>query len=143
MKGLLFLAAVGWSSLSAQTSSARVEIEALLQAQVDAWNRGDIEGYMQGYWKSDSTMFSSGGSIDRGYNAVLQRYRQFYGTKELMGRLEFNDIDVEFLSPSAAVITGIWKVSRTQNELWGRFTLILQLKREGWRITHDHTSTGN
>jgi uncharacterized protein (TIGR02246 family) len=115
------------------------QIHAVLQDQVEAWNRGDIEGYMQGYWKSDSTVFVSGGSILHGWKNVLERYKKNYGTKDRMGRLEFRELTVRFLSPTAAIVHGVWKLRRTTDTPWGRFTLIVEKKQDGWRITQDHT----
>lgn len=117
------------------------EIEALLYRQVEAWNQGNIEGYMEGYWQSDSTLFSGGGSMIRGFNTVLERYRKRYPTRELMGRLEFSDIAIQMLSPTIATVTGAWRLHRAGDAPGGRFTLIVQKKPEGWRITHDHTSS--
>lgn len=123
------------------SQAATAQIRALLQDQVQAWNRGDIEGYMQGYWKSDSTTFISGGSILRGWKNVLERYRKSYGTKEKMGRLEFRELAIRVLSPTVAVANGVWKLHRAKDTPWGRFTLIVEKKPEGWRITQDHTSS--
>lgn len=119
---------------------AKEQIAMLLQDQVDAWNRGNIEGYMEGYWKSDSTVFVSGGSMTKGFEEVLTRYKKGYNTREKMGRLEFQDLVVRLLSPSVGIATGIWRLHREKDHPWGRFTLILEKKPEGWRITHDHTS---
>lgn len=118
------------------------EIGKLLRDQVEAWNRGDIEGYMRGYWNSDSTLFSSGGSLFRGYREVLDRCKRRYGTRELMGRLEFSELEIKQLSPTIALAVGEWRLSREKDEPWGRFTLVLEKKQEGWKITADHTSLG-
>lgn len=118
-----------------------MEIRNVLEAQVEAWNRGDIEGYMQGYWNSDSTEFLSGGSILRGWKNVLERYKKSYGTREKMGRLEFGELTIRMLSSTTAVAHGVWKLFRASDQPWGRFTLIVEKKKEGWRITHDHTSS--
>lgn len=119
------------------------EIRKVLDDQVAAWNRGDIDGYMQGYWKSDSTVFASGGNLTRGYQDVLARYKKSYDSREKMGSLQFRDLVVRQISPAAAVAMGIWELKRSADKPWGRFTLILEKKPEGWRITHDHTSTAD
>ena len=121
--------------------SDEVQVKNVLTAQVESWNRGDIEGFMQGYWNSDSTMFNSGGSLERGYKEVLARYKKSYGTKEKMGQLEFNELVVRQISPTSVVAMGVWKLHRAKDQPWGRFTLIVEKKPEGWRITHDHTSS--
>jgi len=117
------------------------QVKDVLTAQVDSWNRGDIEGFMQGYWNSDSTMFNSGGNLESGYKEVLARYKKTYGTKEKMGRLEFSELVIRKISPTAVVVMGVWKLHRIKGQPWGRFTLIVEKKPEGWRITHDHTSS--
>ena len=134
---LLFLVLGG--CVRAQTDME--QIRNVMAEQVEAWNRGDIESFMKGYWNSDSTVFNSGGNVQRGYNQVLARYKQTYGTKEKMGRLEFSYLEVRKISPTAAVAMGVWKLYRSTDQPWGRFTLIIERKPEGWRITHDHTSS--
>jgi ketosteroid isomerase-like protein len=119
----------------------RREILALLTNQAEAWNRGDIEGYMQGYWNSDSTLFSSGGNLIRGFNAVLERYRKRYATRAAMGRLEFDDVEINPRSPTSAVVVGVWRLERKNDRPWGRFTLLVEKKTDGWKITVDHTSS--
>jgi ketosteroid isomerase-like protein len=129
-----------YSTALAQSDEAL--IRKVLEDQVEAWNRGDIEGYMQGYWNSDSTLFSSGGNLIRGHREVLGRYKKRYGTRELMGTLEFTELEVRRLSPTIALAVGVWRLRRANDEPWGRFTLVLEKKPEGWRITADHTSAG-
>ncbi|HEY4612349.1 MAG TPA: nuclear transport factor 2 family protein [Bacteroidota bacterium] len=117
------------------------EVHKVLTDQVEAWNRGDIEGFMRGYWNSDSTVFVSGGEIHRGYNTVLERYKKTYGTREKMGRLEFSELTIRPLAHDAAIAHGVWKLYRATDQPWGRFTLVVEKKAEGWRITQDHTSS--
>jgi ketosteroid isomerase-like protein len=120
-----------------------VEIRRLLTEQVAAWNAGDIDGYMKGYWNSDSTVFVSGGNLTRGYRDVLARYHKSYNTREKMGKLEFSELLVRPVSPNLAVATGIWRLTRASDQPWGRFTLLIEKKAEGWRIVYDHTSSAN
>ena len=115
----------------------------MLEEQVQAWNSGSIDGYMRGYWNSDDTRFVSGGTMQKGWKNVLERYKKSYDTREKMGTLEFNELTVRLLSPTTAVANGIWKLHRASDEPWGRFTLIVEKKKEGWRITHDHTSSAD
>jgi beta-aspartyl-peptidase (threonine type) len=126
---------------SVQAQSDLQHIHKLLTDQVDAWNHGDIEGYMRGYWNSDSTEFVSGGEVVRGYREVLARYHRSYSTREKMGRLEFEELVIREISSAAAIATGIWRLHRATDQPWGRFTLVIEKKPEGWRITHDHTSS--
>lgn len=119
------------------------DVLAVLQAQVQAWNAGSVEGYMQGYWNSPELTFVSGGSVTKGYDVVLERYRRHYNSPELMGTLTFSDEEVRFLSETSAIVTGEWRLARQSDEPWGRFTLLLQEKPEGWKVVYDHTSSGS
>ena len=116
-------------------------VRAVLDAQVDAWNRGDIEGYMAGYWRSEQTVFVSGDSLTRGWQTVLARYKKNYGSREKMGTLTFADLEITPLGSDAAIAVGSWHLQRAQDEPHGRFTLIFRKTRQGWRIVHDHTSS--
>jgi uncharacterized protein (TIGR02246 family) len=137
---LLIVAFLTFAFCAAGQSGADA-IRHVLNAQVKSWNDGDIEGYMRGYWESDSTMFVSGGNVSVGYRALLERYRKSYPTKETMGLLAFEELSIRVLSSDVAVATGIWRLKRKSDSPWGRFTLLLEKKKEGWRIVYDHTST--
>jgi ketosteroid isomerase-like protein len=115
-------------------------IRAVLDAQRDAWNRGDIEGYMDGYARSEETVFVSGDNVTRGWQTVLDRYKKNYNTREKMGTLAFSDLDITLVGTDAAIVLGRWHLQAT-NEPHGRFTLIFRRKKQGWRIVHDHTSS--
>ena len=115
-------------------------VRKLLKDQVEAWNAGSVEGYMKGYWNSDSTAFVSGGTLTRGYKEVLARYKKSYDTPEKMGKLEFEELVLRQPSPILIIATGIWRLHRTNDSPWGRFTLLIEKKSEGWRIVYDHTS---
>ena len=130
-------------SLSAQTndSSAIKDIKLVLTKQAEAWNRGDIEGYMDGYWKSDSLLFTSGGKIQRGWKATLEKYKKSYNTKEKMGALKFSELEFNLLSDGSAWVFGHWGLARKDDHPEGVFTLILRKFSDGWKIVHDHTSS--
>lgn len=115
-------------------------IRAVLDAQVAAWNRGDLEGYMDGYERSPHIVFISGDRLTRGWKTVLERYKRSYDTREKMGVLKFSDVEITFLSKDAALVFGRWQL-RTKNEPHGRFTLLFKKTKPGWRIVHDHTSS--
>jgi uncharacterized protein (TIGR02246 family) len=115
-------------------------IRAVLDAQVAAWNRGDIEGFMDGYWRSTETVFVSGDTLTRGWAVVLERYKKGYATREKMGTLLFSDLEIKVIGKDAAVALGRWQLTRAADTPHGRFTLIFRRKPEGWRIVHDHTS---
>jgi uncharacterized protein (TIGR02246 family) len=116
-------------------------IRAVLDAQVAAWNRGDIEGFMDGYWRSGETVFVSGDTVTHGWAVVLDRYKKGYATREKMGTLAFSDLEIKVISKDTAVALGRWQLTRAADTPHGRFTLIFRHKAEGWRIVHDHTSS--
>lgn len=118
-------------------------VRAVIDAQKDAWNRGDVEGYMAGYARSADITFVSGDSFTRGWQTVHDRYRKNYDTREKMGTLTFSDLDVTVLSPDAAMVLGRWHLQRAKDEPHGRFTLIFRRMNQGWRIVHDHTSSAS
>jgi isoaspartyl peptidase/L-asparaginase-like protein (Ntn-hydrolase superfamily)/ketosteroid isomerase-like protein len=116
------------------------QITDLLQQQTRAWNAGDIDRFMQLYWRSDELTFSSGGSITRGWDATLDRYRERYPTGQAMGTLAFSDLEFHPLGAAAMQVQGEWNLQRRDDPIGGRFTLVLQRLPVGWRIVHDHTS---
>ena len=121
-------------------STPEAQIRAVLKAQADAWNRGEIEGYMNGYARGDSTQFLSGDTLTRGWKTVRDRYAKKYESREKMGTLSFSEVEVTLLSADAASVVGRWRLVRRGDKPHGRFTLIFRRTPEGWRIVHDHTS---
>ncbi len=116
-------------------------VQAVLDAQVTAWNRSDIEGYMAGYWRSETTVFVSGNNITRGWQIVLEHYQKSYDSREKMGTLTFSDLEITPIGASAAIALGRWHLQRAKDEPHGTFSLILRRTRQGWKIVHDHTSS--
>jgi len=116
------------------------EIRAVLDQQVAAWNRGDIDGFMDGYARSDKLEFVSGGKITRGWQTVRDRYHRKYESREKMGTLAFSDIEVSSLNATTAVVQGHWSLRRNADQPHGSFVLIFRRQPEGWRIVHDETS---
>jgi len=123
-----------------QSSNSVSQIQSVLIAQQDAWNRGEIDAFMNGYARSPSTVFISEDEVRRGWETVRDRYRAKYSDRAKMGTLSFSDIEVTMLSSDAAVVLGRWQLKRGNDEPHGRFTLIFKRLSEGWRIVHDHTS---
>jgi uncharacterized protein (TIGR02246 family) len=128
------------SAAPRQTQNATAQIRSVLRAQQEAWNRGDIDGFMNGYARSASTVFVSEDTIRRGWETVRERYRKKYSDRAKMGTLAFSDLEITLLSPDAAVVLGRWSLKRANDQPHGRFTLIFKRLPEGWRIVHDHTS---
>jgi ketosteroid isomerase-like protein len=123
-----------------RTANALTQIRSVLRAQQAAWNQGDIDGFMNGYARSASTVFISEDTIRRGWQTVRDRYRKKYSSRAKMGTLAFSDLEITLLSSDSAVTSGRWKLKRANDQPHGRFTLILKRFPEGWRIVHDHTS---
>ena len=124
----------------AAESSDESQIRMLLQAQADAWNRGDIDAFMEGYWKSDETAFIGANGITRGWLAVLDRYKKTYSGRKAMGRLTFSGLEVHVLCPDAALVIGQFRLERESDKPAGIFTLDFRKFPEGWRIIVDHTT---
>ena len=120
------------------------DIRAVLVAQTEAWNRGDLKGFLEPYLHSDELTFFSGDTVTRGFAAIQTRYEKRYGTSpETMGRLRFEDLDVALLGGEAAVVRGRFRLQMKESNPTGIFTLILRKSQGKWMIVHDHTSTGN
>ena len=117
-------------------------IKHVLVSQVEAWNHGNLEGFMQGYWHSPDLEFYSGGTITRGWEPTLERYRKSYKSEgKEMGKLEFQDLKIELLSRRSAVVTGKYQLTLSDGKTpHGIFTLIFKRMLGGWKIVHDHTS---
>ena len=120
---------------------AMKDVRAVLDAQAAAWNRGDIAGYMDGYERAETTTFISGDTITRGWQTVLERYKQHYDSREKMGTLTFSELEIKPLSPFYAVATGRWQLARAEDTPHGRFTLLLRRTDAGWRIVLDTTTS--
>lgn len=128
------------AKLSKRDQQMMTEVRVVLDAQVAAWNRGDIDGFMRGYAESNETTFISGDSVTRGWQTVLNRYKKSYDSREKMGVLTFSQLEITPLGKDAAVVLGRWQLKRAADEPNGRFTLIFRRTQSGWRIVHDHTS---
>lgn len=123
-----------------QANAIRTAVDAVFRAQEDAWNRGDIDAFMEHYWKSDDLTFSSGGKTTRGWEATLARYRERYPTRDAMGRLTLSGLEITPLGNSAAFVLGRWKLDRETDPVGGNYSIILRKFDDRWRIVHDHTS---
>jgi hypothetical protein len=127
----------------AKPDQVSAEIEFVCRNQEAAWNRGDLEGFMNaGYMHSDKLTFYSGGNVTRGFDAMLEHYKQSYQAEgKEMGQLTFSDFDPLPLDNAHAVMRGRWRLHfEKQEEVGGLFTLVFVHTTEGWFIVHDHTS---
>jgi len=132
----------------ATAQSAEATIRNAMNAQVAAWNRGDIPAFMQSYEDSPETTFI-GAQMRKGYQPILKRYQQSYSNKEQMGTLSFTDLDVRMLpsscgAPEYAVVTGKFHLQRTTHGAAakddGIFSLVWHKGAHGWKIIVDHTN---
>ena len=128
------------SAAREQSPNSVAEIQSILNAQQEAWNRGDIDAFMNGYARSPSPIFVSGDEVQRGWDTVRERYQKKYSDRTKMGTLTFSEIGVTPLSADSALVLGRWTLQRANDKPHGRFTLIFKRLPDGWRIVHDHTS---
>jgi beta-aspartyl-peptidase (threonine type) len=136
----LFVA--GAIAAEAETPPAdETAIRRVLDEQAAAWNRGDLPGFMAGYWKSEELTYFSGKERQQGWNAALARYERRYRSEgREMGKLTFSELEIQLLSSEFALVKGRWLVEMKQEKPDGLFTLVMRKTSEGWLIVHDHTS---
>jgi len=128
----------------ASPAEATAAVRSVLDAQVEAWNRGALEGFMATYWRSPDLVFCSGATVTRGWDETLARYRKRYQSEgREMGRLRFDSIEIVPLGEDAALARGAWRLVLSDGkEPHGLFTLLLRRVDGAWRIVYDHTSSG-
>lgn len=115
-------------------------IRSVISNQEKAWNSGDIDAYMQGYWKSDKLRFVSNGKYNYGWDSILASYKRSYPTSARMGKLNFKVREIKMLSNYAALVVGRWTLERAKDKPSGVFTLLIERIDDKWVITHDHSS---
>jgi ketosteroid isomerase-like protein len=137
----VFLFAVS-VSISAQSKDEKTKaaIKKVLDEQAAAWNRGDIESFMQGYWNSPEMMFVSGDSMTKGWQPTLERYKKNYDSKAKMGILSFSELEMTLTGKDSAVVFGRFTLVRETDKPTGLFTLNFRKFKDGWKIILDHTS---
>jgi len=123
-------------------ASDRGALEALLRGQEQAWNRGDLAAYMEGYARTPALVFTSGSKIRRGWDQTMAAYQKRYGGNRAgMGRLAFELLEVQPVGGDGAVMLGRWRLTETPQAGGGVFSVVAERRPEGWRIVHDHTSS--
>jgi ketosteroid isomerase-like protein len=123
-------------------AAAKRLIQEILDAQAAAWNRGDLETFMIGYWHSPDLSFFSGKDKTHGWDATLRRYQTRYQAEgREMGQLTFSEIEIEVVAPDSAFVRGRWQLRTSKETPGGLFTLLFKKLSPGWRIVHDHTSS--
>lgn len=140
MKYLLFLLlTLSCTTPKVYDVDAESKIRTVLTKQQEAWNNGDLERFMEGYWKSDSLQFI-GSSIRYGWQQTLDNYKKNYSTRELMGRLQFEIWQIVKHNPDTYLLTGKYTLFRKSDQPSGPFTLIFKKINNEWVIVYDHTS---
>jgi beta-aspartyl-peptidase (threonine type) len=117
-------------------------IRTVLEQQQADWNKGDLDGFLSGYWKSPKVVFQSGGNRYDGWEAMRDRYHKRYKAEgKAMGQVAFSGIEIEPLGAQSALVRGAWRLNMPDgSKPGGLFTLIFRKFPEGWKIVHDHTS---
>lgn len=143
----LLLAAAVLSGCRAEPSSGRptaedeAQIRAVLEQQEQAWNRGDIQAFMQGYHRRPDVVFTSGGKIRRGWDETLAAYEKKYVAGDAMGRLALTDVELQPVGEGGMVALGHFRVTESPQATEGVFTLVFAKDEQGrWGIVHDHSS---
>ncbi len=140
---VLFLLFGGLTSATAQKVKIKTEnetaIRKVLDLQVTAWNQGNLDEFMKGYWKSDSILFI-GSKITSGWDSTLIRYKKGYPNLAAMGKLRFEILRMDFISVDSYLVTGKYFLARAKDNPSGIFTLLFRKKKGNWVIVYDHTS---
>ena len=133
---------LGAATISAQSRDEKTKtaVRKILDEQTAAWNRGDIEGFMQGYWNSPQMTFVSGNNVTKGWQPTLERYKKSYDSRAKMGVLSFSELEIIPTGKDSAVVLGRFTLEREKDKPTGMFTLNFRKFKEGWRIILDHTS---
>lgn len=153
LAAVLTVAAMAQGAQPAKTADDKTgdkaAIRATMEAQVAAWNKGDVTAFMSGYEDSPETTFVGAASVNKGFQPILSRYKANYATREQMGKLTFKDLDIRLLPVSSgaveyAIVTGKFHLQRTvkgaQTKDDGIFSLVWHKGPDGWKIVLDHTA---
>lgn len=137
----LFLLAVTLGTLPTFSQHRDVKaILSILDRQTEAWNRGDIEQFMVGYWENDSLMYIGKGGVTYGYTNTIQSYRRNYGDTSKMGKLKFTILHTNRITRKAYFVVGKWHLTRTIGDVGGYYTLLFRKSKGKWVIVADHSS---
>ena len=140
MKKLVFILGILISVSSMAQSNDEKIIRNILADQISFWNKGDIPGFMQGYWNSDSLVFVGKNGPTYGYNNTLRNYQKNYPNKDYMGILNFDILSVQPMEKGHFFVIGKFMLQRKVGDASGHFTLILRRINGVWKIVSDHSS---
>ena len=138
---LLIIFVFSCSETKPNTNSC-FDIYNLMQQQEDSWNNGNIDEFMNIYWKNDSLVFIGNSGINYGWDKTISNYKKSYKTKKQMGTLKFKNIICNSINDTTHIVTGKWNLKRNDSigNLSGFYSLLWIKKQTGWKITYDHTS---
>jgi ketosteroid isomerase-like protein len=125
----------------AQTDPDEIQVRNALAQQQAAWNRGDIDAFMQAYWKSDQLQFINGNGVTMGWQKTLDNYKKRYPNLDAMGQLTFGVVSIEKISKKVIFLVGTWNLKRKSDAPGGYFNLIWKKIDGHWVIVTDHTSS--
>ena len=140
MKKILLLLMLSFSLVALAQPGDAVSIRKVLDEQIKEWNKGNIEGFMQGYWRNDSLMFIGKSGINWGWQKTLDNYRKNYPDTIAMGKLSYDIILVKELSPEYYYVVGKWMLTRSIGNLGGHYNLLFRKINGQWLIIADHSS---
>lgn len=140
MKKLSVLLLLTLSIAAGAQSQNETAIRKLLQQQTEAWNKGDLEGFMQGYWRDDSLLFVSSRNVVWGWQNTLNNYKNAYPDAVAMGKLTFDIIQVKPLAPDYYFVVGKWMLEKAVGDFSGHYTILLRKIKGKWQIVADHSS---
>ncbi len=140
MKNILLFLFLLFASVAYAQSAAEKTIRSIMADQERAWNRADLEGFMDGYWRSDSLRFIGSRGLTYGWQQTLDNYKKSYPGPEAMGQLKFTILSVEILSKRSAYVIGKWELTREAGNLSGHYTLLWKKMKGKWVIVADHSS---
>ena len=140
MRKLFFAFFLLTTSLAFAQSNDELSIRKILDNQTAAWNRGDIDGFMKGYWENDSLMFIGKSGVTYGWSNTLKNYKKNYPDTATMGKLAFTLIEVKELSKEYYHVTGKWFLKRSIGDIGGHYTLLFRKINGRWVIISDHSS---
>lgn len=134
---------LGINTIAIQTidPKEKQEIMAIFDKQIEAWNDGDLEKFMETYWKSERLVFVGSRGPTYGWQATLDSYKKGYPDKKAMGKLNFKVLDMSKIDTNSVFLIGRFELSREEGDLSGHFTLLIQKIEGKWVIISDHSSS--
>ena len=143
MKKSLLLACglICFVGLKAQSNKDADAIMHVLNTQISAWNTGNIDQFMVGYWQSDSLMFIGKSGLNQGYQTTLDNYKKGYPDRAAMGTLKFDILKIKPLGKKHCLVVGKWHLARPEKgDIEGHFSLVFEKQKGKWVIIADHSS---